>query len=245
MTSDRNRLVFHGTRAPAGTSSKTLYPPSLNHPFFVADNPRIAESYVNTYSGSIFVLRLKTPPKKVAFDFRNSSHMKSLSGKIPNTVNFISDFLGHQRANTFFGASRMLDLAITVIDKDDPDYDPKAEAVKNASKYYKPEWLSLDELGLIRNVGDGTFDIDDSMKNLGGYGTTRRRAIKAKIYEKIKDLGFSIVMDGDTSKGSGINFSGNEFAMFDLDLIEDGINESIEVNKVIHTVKYLYPKEGL
>lgn len=245
MTSDRNRIVFHGTRAPVGTSSKTLYPPSYEHPFFVADNPRIADSYINTYSGSMFVLRLKKPPKKMAFDFRNNSHMKALARKIPNTANFIYSFLNYRKENTFFGASRMLDLAIAVIDKDDSDYDPEAEAVKNASKYYKLEWLSLDELGLIRDAGDGTFDIDDSMKNLGGYGTTRRRAIKARIYKQIGELGFPLAMDGDTSKGSGINFNGNEFGIFDLNIIEDGITESMDPVKVVHAVKYFYPKEGL
>lgn len=232
----KKNLVFHGTSLPVWTPSTELKPPTFDRPLFVTDRPNIASSYIMAKSGSIFIFNLKENPRTISFDFSNPSHLSKLGERLPLTANFIMKVQKRRKSDGFFVASRYLEIAANGIKGVDPCN------LENDSVLEKCNVLK--ELGLAVETPSGEFSLTPELMDVTrktGFdrvGTPGRRLIKSKVYKVIYDMGYKIAMDADSSLYGST--TAKEFALFDLGLIVDGANASVNPAEAMRYTKKLY-----
>ncbi len=90
----QSRIVYHGTKlSPGSLASSNLKPPSVENPFFVASNPRIAISYLQTgEDNSLYVLRLRDEPSRISLNLYDEDGIDALAGKLPKTASLLREY---------------------------------------------------------------------------------------------------------------------------------------------------------
>lgn len=251
MTIDeRRKLVFHGTSYPPYTESLCLRQPRSIHPFFVADNPKAAMYYASAVNNdrkapkSVFVLKMKEAPLDIAFDFKKPNHINKLREKLPKTVDYLESCVMPYKFNFYEGSVQLAAIANILAEpiiwyNKDYAYIPDESMVPKSIRWYATR--ALLELGLFSEPDrDRRCQIKFPREFLTN-GTKMRRFIKSKIYEEICNMGYMVVMDGDTT---GKHFMGHEFAVFDLDVFEEGFTKSLPLKDIRNAIEYAYPRNG-
>lgn len=256
---DKKLLYFHGSTLPPGSNSSELWKPTLERPFFVADNPDAAIDYaIENIVGagkdpSIFILVARKPLNKIAFDLSSGGNVNSLSSKFPSLVEFIHLFRDTNILTSYNGRRPFYDIIdrisiilTSIMTLDDGNMSQtnqfllsNPEAPYDLGVSEKERYLIghlLDELGLAKisnNVvmlGNKTSSFMKKVKSREeGSSRDLRRLIKSKVFQEIYKQGFKVVMDDDTT---AMRLDGNEYAVFDMDVFQSGFSNSLPLEGI-------------
>lgn len=249
-----NKIYFHGSTLPPGTSSKELWKPSTEKPFFVTDRLAIAEWYTNHYetwnnvkSTSIFILKTKKNLDDISFYFRNPSHLSKLAGDFPALVEVLKNELSSE--HSFFNVSHNLaTLLLRMFSEESTPHKFKSISKENESWWTKKtpsEVKALIQMGFIERdpVTKELFSSEQVEKIIRETHdgdeeqfVRMRRLIKAPVFDKIHRLGYLSVKEWDTTPED----NGWEYAIFDMSVFENGWSKSIEkygVDKVLSAME--------
>lgn len=246
-----SRIVYHGSSLPPGTRFIGIKKPTLERPFFVANDVEAAGEYawVPARGGgkpSMFLVVLKKSPYD-AFQFTDEG-LDKLKTKLPKVSETLREYT---RRKTFWDWSMEIQYWL------EDSLKPSQDQPWDTEGLGKGVLEIMVELGLVTKTGEdngstcpvrlspellsvmrmSTWKPSSSKaKDPGLKDPTSviRRLVKSRIYKAIKDLGYDMVMDGDTTGTHGLS---KEIAILDTSAISFGWSVSVDPKNVENVAK--------
>ena len=244
LADSSSRIYFHGASNDRGQDpdNKRIEAPSPERPFYVTNDIDTAENYSRYWTGEngrisdkqyyggkkkrennprIYLLRLN--PNQKIFDFTKKSDLSKLTEIMitPNALEVWHDFIVNKHSS-IMDVAEILGYVIGKLSDDFNEFKfkdlPKKFKTISIDKLYDDYGHLYPKTALecALNILPIIDPLNPQLKK--NSETDRRRYIKAKLFELVKEHGYSVVQERDTLHSFS---SVNEYAILDISAIKD------------------------